>query len=292
MSDLARAAPGSIVGGNVERADPSGVDVVRKAAHAFVGQASGCGCGSEVPGQLADQTGDEPPNGRMRAGRGGRVPVLQRVALIAAASLVVFLAWRNEQRVYQDDGRLVVQVNARVATLTWAGAIDVPMARRLGEAYERLGPDVDGFVIDLHSQGGSVLEGRRVIGVLEDIARTHRLVTQVGSGRVCLSMCVPIFLAGAERRAAPDAIFMFHEPSSRDVLTGQAQRRPAFEQRHATARFVERYFLRSAMTPEWRAGLIAQWHGTDVWKTGAELVAERSGVVSVLTDQAGDASSE
>ncbi|MEO1015700.1 MAG: ATP-dependent Clp protease proteolytic subunit [Pseudomonadota bacterium] len=206
----------------------------------------------------------------------------QAFLLVAALAVMAMLAWRNDRAVYADKGRLAVRVEDDAAVLTWIEGVDVPMARRIDEAYQRLGGEVDAFVLELHSPGGSVLEGRAVIGVLDRVRSTHDLITVVGPGRECLSMCVPIFLSGEMRLAARDATFMFHEPTSRNVLTGARERRPAFEERRATEKFLRRYFEDSPMDPVWRERLAEDWKGEDVWKTGAELVEERAGVVTGL----------
>ncbi len=215
----------------------------------------------------------------MQKNQNGRARAL---LLVAALALMALLAWRNDRAAFADRGRLAVRVEDRAAILTWTQPIETPMARRFEEAYARLGPEVDAFVIELHSPGGAVMEGRAVIEALERMRATHDLVTVVGPDRECLSMCVPIFLAGETRLAARDAQFMFHEPTSRNVFTGARERRPAFEERRTTEKFLRRYFEASPMDAAWRAELSEAWKGEDVWKTGEELVEERSGVVTEL----------
>ncbi|MEO0880085.1 MAG: ATP-dependent Clp protease proteolytic subunit, partial [Pseudomonadota bacterium] len=142
--------------------------------------------------------------------------------------------------------------------------------------------EADTVIIDLHSPGGSVSEGRAVIEAIERIRRTHTVETRVGPISFCASMCVPIYLQGSVRRAAPSARFMFHEPSSRDAITGERVDTPEFEQRWASRQFVARYFEDSEMDPAWREKLVTEWRGRDIWKTGRELVDERANVVQIL----------
>ena len=203
-------------------------------------------------------------------------------ALIAMVAAAVFLMQANERRVTADEGRLRAMLDpARDAVvLSWSSAVAAPMGRRFEEAYEEYRDEVSLFVIDLHSPGGTLAEGKRVIELLERMKRTHALETRVGSGRACLSMCVPIFLLGETRVAAANARFMFHEPASYDAFTGERGREPEFERRFVADRFFDRYFENSPMDPAWRAQLERDWVGRDVWKTGEELADEGSGVVT------------
>jgi len=195
---------------------------------------------------------------------------------------IIFLAIRAEQRVYDNKGRLGVRQEGDAVVFVWKSAVDVPMARRFEEAFDEWRYDGARIIIDLHSPGGALREGEEVIQVINYMKRTHRVDTRVRAGRSCLSMCVPIFLQGETRQAAPSSRWMFHEPTARDFFTGEEVNEPAFERRHATARFVERYFVNSDMDPAWREELVAEWKGKDLWKSGRELAAEGSGVVTVL----------
>lgn len=208
------------------------------------------------------------------------VPLLILVLFAGAA----FMIQSNERKYTSDEGRLTVYEDAGqdAVVLRWSSPVAAPMARRFEEAYAEWRDKRSRFVIELDSPGGAIAEGKRVIQVLERIKRTHDLETRVRRGRNCLSMCVPIFLQGEERIAHPRARFMFHEPASYDSFTGERADEPEFERRFVADRFFDRYFENSPMTPEWRAYLEREWVGKDVWKTGAELVEENSGVVTKL----------
>ena len=216
-----------------------------------------------------------------RPAMNARLTPLLILALFAAA---VFLLRANEQKYLADEGRLVVREDpARDAViLSWSSPVGAPMARRIEEAYRKYGNDTSIFVIDLNSPGGTVAEGKRVVQLLDRVARTHRVETRVGAGGDCLSMCVPIFLTGETRVAAANARFMFHEPASYDSFTGERANEPSFERRFAADRFFDRYFENSPMTPAWRAQLERDWVGREVWKTGEELWEENSGVLTAL----------
>jgi hypothetical protein len=57
-------------------------------------------------------------------------------------------------------------------------------------------------VLFLDSAGGKVDDGDRVIEVLNEIKLRHQLITVVPHGKLCASMCIPIFLQGEDRLAA------------------------------------------------------------------------------------------
>lgn len=175
--------------------------------------------------------------------------------------------------VFEQNGALV---------FVWDKPVAAPMAFRFREAFEAVKAKSDRIVIVLDSPGGALIEGRRVIEEIERMKRTHRVDTRVKAGATCASMCVPIFLSGENRMASAGSRFMFHEPTSVDYFTEEESRKPAFEQQMDAERFFDRYFTASPMDPAWRESLREAWKGRDVWKSGAELVAEGSGVVTAL----------
>ncbi len=202
------------------------------------------------------------------------------LALFAA---LAFFAIRSSRSVYETGPGLVVYEEGDAAVFRWEHAIEAPMAHRFREAFEAVKGNSGRIVIELAAPGGALIEGRAVIAEIERMKRSHAVDTRVPEGGLCASMCVPIFLAGEARFAGPSSRFMFHEPTSVDVFTEEEARKPAFERRMDAERFFERYFERSGMDPRWREKLREAWKGRDVWKTGAELVAEGSGVVTGLS---------
>ena len=60
-------------------------------------------------------------------------------------------------------------------------------------------------VLFLDSAGGQVGEGDRVIEALNEIKLRHQLITVVPHGKLCASMCIPIFLQGEDCLAAATA---------------------------------------------------------------------------------------
>lgn len=209
--------------------------------------------------------------------------------MLAATMLMLaataFLIARNEQFIFRDEGRLEVKRDPSdlgTVVFYWRSPVEVPMARRYAEAFDKWRYEADRIILDLHSPGGAIAEGEQVIRIIERMKKTHIVDTRVRRGYKCYSMCVPIFLKGERRFAGENAIFMFHEPTARDFYTGEEVRQPAFEQALTTRRFVDRYFVNSNADPAWLERLLAEWKGRDVFKSARELVDEGSGIVTEL----------
>lgn len=210
---------------------------------------------------------------------------LMLAATIAMFAATVLLIARNQDLVFRDRGQFEVARDSGdpgALVFTWRSEIEAPMAARLAETFDQWKGDGRRIILDLHSPGGAIREGEAVIQEIEKMKRSHEVDTRVDARHACYSMCVPIFLLGEKRIAAANARFMFHEPSVRDMATGEKVKEPAFEKEMATRRYVERYFVNSPMDPNWRDDLTASWRGRDVWKTGRELMQEGSNVVTAL----------
>ena len=208
-----------------------------------------------------------------------------QIALIVMVALAGYMAWQLQQSIYENKGRLAAEIDPSArdtVVLSWNSEVDVPMEQRFKEAFDEWRGKVRRIVIDLHSPGGSLAEGRKVIELITRMKRTHRVDTRVGANHSCLSMCVPIYLQGQTRYAAANSQWMFHEPRSFDFMTGEEVKGPISEQRSMSKRFFERYFTNSEMDPAWRRKLEHEWLGRDVWRTGRQLVDEGSNIVHEL----------
>jgi ATP-dependent protease ClpP protease subunit len=209
--------------------------------------------------------------------------VRQRVvfaAAIAMLALGAFMLERGERALDRDAGELSVSEAAGTLVLRWSGEVRAPMARLIAAAVEdSAAPRV---VLELHSPGGAIAEGKFVIAALDEIAAARDLETRVAAGDLCLSMCVPIFLRGERRIAGASARFMFHEPQSYNAITDERVETPQFERRRTSERFVERYLEASPIDAQWLARTRPLWREGEVWKTAAELVAERSNIVTAI----------
>jgi len=100
-------------------------------------------------------------------------------------------------------------------------------------------------VLFLDSAGGQVEEGDRVIEALNEIKLRRQLVTVVPHGKLCASMCIPIFLQGEERLAARASVWIFHEVAQRQA-NGQ-QRTDTAE----TWRLFRKYYAPAGVSTRW-----------------------------------------
>ncbi|MEM7633445.1 MAG: ATP-dependent Clp protease proteolytic subunit [Pseudomonadota bacterium] len=204
-----------------------------------------------------------------------------RLVLLGLVVVAVFMGWRLYEQKHADTGQLTVRQNGETVILAWTGQVELPMHTLLLRAFEEWRNRSRHFLLQLNSPGGSVREGGDVVELLQRIKLTHRLDTYVASRNICMSMCVPIFLQGSKRFAAPDARFMFHEPK-RFYDDGSEAKGFSFERKALTQRFFSRYFVNSPMDANWRVQLEKDWIGKDIFKSGKQLVEENSGIVTDL----------
>lgn len=204
-----------------------------------------------------------------------------RLVLLGLVVVAVFMGWRLYEQKHADTGQLTVRQNGETVILAWTGQVELPMHTLLLRAFEEWRNRSRHFLLQLNSPGGSVREGGDVVELLQRIKLTHRLDTYVASRNICMSMCVPIFLQGSKRFAAPDARFMFHEPK-RFYDDGSEAKGFSFERKALTQRFFSRYFVNSPMDSNWRVQLEKDWIGKDIFKSGKQLVEENSGIVTNL----------
>ena len=208
-----------------------------------------------------------------------------RLLWLAFAVAIAVLGWQFSDHLdalWSTRGRLSVEERPGEVILRWRGLIEAPLAGKLDEAYRAHAAGTRRFVIALHSPGGSLEHGREVIDQIRRMQRTHLVDTVVEPGRACGSMCVPVYLAGQRRTAAPQARFMFHEVSFRDNLSGKAEAVPKEAIGRATDQFFERYLKPAGLDARWLADLREAVRGKNVWRTAQELIAQRAGVVHEL----------
>ncbi len=183
--------------------------------------------------------------------------------------------------VHEEPGRVV---------LHWNGSIEKPMRDRFAEAFERFENDPRRLIISLNSPGGSVTHGHDVIREIRKASRERAIDTIVTAGRSCASMCVPIYLVGAERFANPSSKFMFHEVSFKlNADTNAAVRRQLANpevRRMAVNHFTNELFDDDlgprSVDAAWLKAMRTKIRGRDVWLTGQQLMQQGSGVVDKL----------
>ncbi len=177
-------------------------------------------------------------------------------------------------------GRLTVDPAENTGSeivLRWTGRIASPMAAQIRSAFETHKGRGDRVVFKIHSGGGSVNEGERVVELMREIRTTHSLETVVEQGQMCGSMCVFIYLQGQRRVAALSSLWLFHEISHHDPKTHKILRldRPAWE------RLVEKYYAAAGVSAAWTERMQPLTIESDYWQTGADLMRDKSGIVHV-----------
>jgi hypothetical protein len=156
------------------------------------------------------------------------------------------------------------------------------MAKAIRAAFEKHKDSFSVIEFIINSGGGSVKEGERVIEVLQDIKKTHRLYTGVLAGKTCGSMCVFIYVQGQKRFAAPASIWLFHEVSRSDKRTHKIYEldRPQWE------KLIEKYWLPAGVNPTWIAEMKEHTFKTDYYQSGQSLLDHDSGIVhKALSDE-------
>ena len=162
----------------------------------------------------------------------------------------------------------------------WSGPVAPPMLERFSEAFERFEGDERRIVLSLDSPGGFVEHGRQIIKLIHKQSRKHQIDTLIDSGKMCASMCVPIYLTGFERMAKPQAKFMFHEASI--ALPPEAVRYRSAVITHVTNELFDDDFAPRSVDARWLADMRRKIKGRDVWLTGRQLMDQGSGVVDKL----------
>lgn len=210
---------------------------------------------------------------------------LSRVLWAVIAIAIIFFGLKardNFEDYFAGVGTLEVTPAAGDGTLRleWRGKVAAPMAKKIGEAFDLYGSEARRVELTLSSPGGTLGEGRNVIAVLQRIGRTRELVTHVRAGRMCASMCVPVYLQGKERTAAARARFMFHQVSFRDFYEGEDENVPSAAKERATDTLFGLYFEPAGVPERWIAAIkLEMAGGRDVWKSGAELARDGSNIV-------------
>jgi len=159
--------------------------------------------------------------------------------------------------------------------MIWKGEIKAPMSDEISAAFELNKNRIRKIEFKLDSGGGSVKEGERVIAVLQEIKKTHKLATVVDAGKRCGSMCVFIYVQGQKRLAAPASLWLFHEVSIVNRETHKISRldRDSWEQ------LVDKYWVPAGVNPAWIAEVKTHTVQTDYWQSGESLLQDGSNII-------------
>jgi hypothetical protein len=197
-------------------------------------------------------------------------------AAAAIAVLTLLLASANAApSEEQAAAGASVEFNKEDGTLyiDWLGPIVAGMANDLRAAFDKYGAISQRVVLFLDSLGGQVEEGDRVIEVLNEIKLQHQLITVVPHGKLCASMCIPIFLQGEDRLAARASIWLFHEAAQRQangiLRTDTAE----------TWRLFRKYYAPAGVSMHWLKSIAPMIKEADLWQTGGDLISAKSGII-------------
>jgi hypothetical protein len=195
---------------------------------------------------------------------------------VAVAVLTLLLASANaapsEEQPAADAS---VEFNKEDGTLyiDWLGPIVAGMADDLRAALDKYGTISQRVVLFLDSRGGQMEEGDRVIEVLNEIKLQHQLITVVLHGKLCASMCIPIFLQGEDRLAARASLWIFHEAAQRQA-NGELRTDTA-----ETWRLFRKYYAPAGVPTRWLKSIAPMIEEADLWQTGGDLVSAKSGII-------------
>ncbi len=158
--------------------------------------------------------------------------------------------------------------------ISWRGRIRPGMANFIRKAFAEMGEQTRHVYFKIHSPGGKVKEGERVIRVLRMIKKSHRLTTVVGRGSKCASMCVPIYLQGDKRLGARASVWLFHDVSRKINGGGRVLRRKA------TLRLLRTYFAKAGVSKSWLRAMYSDMKNADIWRAGQELIVAKTGIIT------------
>jgi ATP-dependent protease ClpP protease subunit len=164
----------------------------------------------------------------------------------------------------KEDGTLYIDLSGPIVAGT---ADDVRAAQgKYGTALNRV-------VLFLDSAGGRVDDGDRLIEALNEIKLRHQLITVVSHGKLCASMCIPIFLQGEDRLAARASIWLFHEAAQRQA-NGELRTDTT-----ETWRLFRKYYAPAGVPTRWLKSIAPMIEEADLWQTGGDLISSKSGII-------------
>jgi ATP-dependent protease ClpP protease subunit len=198
------------------------------------------------------------------------------VAIVAALALTLpFASVDPASAQEQAPAVLSLEFNQAdgILEIEWSGLIVAGVADELRTSVAKYGTALKRVVLFLDSAGGQVDEGDRVIAVLNEIKQGHRLATVVPHGKLCASMCIPIFLQGDDRFAARASLWIFHEASQPQANGGQ--RTDMTE----TWRLFRKYYGSAGVSMHWLKSIAPMIKGADLWQTGGDLIDAKTGII-------------
>ncbi|MGI9405911.1 MAG: hypothetical protein ACR2O4_06030, partial [Hyphomicrobiaceae bacterium] len=130
--------------------------------------------------------------------------MLNRLIWVGMLAIIIVMAIQFSDGLLERAGSLTATTKGvpdDAVLLEWRGEIAPPMESMIRKAYHEWGPKKRRIILSIHSPGGMLHHGDRVVKLLRQIALTHQLDTVVERNHTCASMCVPIYLQGETRLA-------------------------------------------------------------------------------------------
>ena len=207
--------------------------------------------------------------------RSRAAPVLAAVVAVVALALPLVLS-NAAPAEEQSPASASLDFDKKDGTLyiEWSGPLVAGMADDLHAAFGKYVTASDRVVLFLDSAGGQVEEGDRVIEILNEIKKGHQLITVVLHGKLCASMCIPIFLQGHDRLAARASLWIFHEAARRE--TNGDKRTDKAE----TWRLFRKYYLPAGVSMNWLKSIAPMIKEANLWQTGGDLIRAKTGIIT------------
>lgn len=192
--------------------------------------------------------------------------VLFLAVLVSPAVFAADSAWKTSQSCSTIPEELILKLEVEIRA---------PLAQQLSETLAQC-PSLKELVLRLDSPGGSIVETKKIVEVLDQAkARGVNVITRVDNGDECDSNCVPLFAQGDVRQAGSVAAFMFH-----GVATYMITNVP-----NALDTEEMLVMIRKGADNQWLRGLqdIGVFSVPGMyWLSGQELVEQKSGLVTEL----------
>ncbi len=211
--------------------------------------------------------------------------IMNRMIWVGLIGIIIVMGQQFFDNLAKQGGTLTVITDgmpADTVLLRWEGPIQPPMLQQIYEAWQVHGSEKKKFVLSLNSNGGLVSYGGKVIKLLRKIRKTNVLVTDLGYGDKCLSMCVPIYLQGQVRKASKRSVWMFHEVRAREAVSDNVVTSNRSDIERWTQQIIDRYFKPANLDKGWVRDMEFRIKSGDYWSTGGKLYREKSGIIHKL----------
>jgi hypothetical protein len=147
------------------------------------------------------------------------------------------------------------------------------MADDLRAALGKYGTTLNRVVLFLDSAGGQV--ERATVSSRPSTRSSYGTPAHhpVPHGKLCASMCIPIFLQGEDRLAARASLWIFHEAAQRQA---NGERRTDMTE---TWRLFRKYYVPAGVSVSWLKSIAPMIKGANLWQTSGDLISAKSGMI-------------